>query len=258
MKLNIIYNKSLSDYKNILNEIEEILINKGVKFKSFDLDNMGDFGELSLVIGGDGTLLKTAKFYAKTNTPVLGINIGRLGFLSQSVNTNEIIENILERNFFTEERLMLVSGDKTALNDFVIKGCNASRTSKFYLEINGECVCDYIADGLIISTPTGSTAYGLSAGGPVIYPTMEAIVIVPICPHTLNARPLVVPANEMITIKTAENLLSVSIDGFESETSVEKIFIKKSNEKALLAFLKQGNFYTVLRDKLHWGTSEAR
>jgi len=258
MKINIIYNRTISDYKKTLNQIEEILIKKGIEFESFDIDNMKTFGEFSLVIGGDGTLLKAAKFYSKFQIPVLGINIGRLGFLSQGVNVFEIIENILENNFSIEERLMLISGNKLALNDFVIKGCNSSRTSKFYLEINGECVCDYIADGLIISTPTGSTAYGLSAGGPVVYPTMDAIVVVPICPHTLNARPLVVPATETITVKTSENMLSVSTDGYEAETRVDKITIKKSPIKAKLAFLKSGRFYTVLRDKLHWGISEAK
>ena len=258
MKLNIIYNKTISDYKNILNQIEEMLINKGVDFQSFDIDNMQNFGEISLVIGGDGTLLKAAKFYSDFAVPVLGINIGRLGFLSQGSNILDIIENVVNKNFSVEERLMLVSDNKIALNDFVIKGCNSSRTSKFYLEINGECVCDYIADGLIIATPTGSTAYGLSAGGPVIYPTMDAIVIVPICPHTLNARPLVVPSTEIITIKTSENLLAVSNDGFEAKTCVEKITIKACETKALLAFLKAGEFYKVLRDKLHWGISEAK
>jgi NAD+ kinase len=150
---------------------------------------------------------------------------------------------------------MLISIDKLALNDFVIKGCNSSRTSKFYLEINGKEVCDYIADGLIISTPTGSTAYGLSAGGPVVYPTMEAVSIVPICPHTLNARPLVVPVTEVITVKTADKLLSVSIDGFETTECVEKITIKTASKKAVLAFLNKGRFYNVLRNKLQWGTS---
>jgi NAD+ kinase len=116
-------------------------------------------------------------------------------------------------------------------------------------------VCDYIADGLIISTPTGSTAYGLSAGGPVIYPTMDAISIVPICPHTLNARPLVVPSGEKITIKTADKLLSVAIDGFESTECVDKIIIKSAPKKAVLAFLSEGRFYNVLRNKLHWGLS---
>ena len=137
----------------------------------------------------------------------------------------------------------------------MIKGCDASRTSKFYLEINGEEVCDYIADGLIVSTPTGSTAYGLSAGGPVVYPTMNAITIVPICPHTLNARPLVVPSNEKITVKTGDKSLAVAIDGFETTECVEKITIKTAPQKAILAFLKEGRFYTVLRNKLHWGIS---
>ena len=183
--------------------------------------------------------------------------MGRLGFLSQA-GVNEIdgvIEAIQENRFFTEDRIMLKSEDYIALNDFVIKGCNPSRTSKFFLEINGKFVCDYIADGLIISTPTGSTAYGLSAGGPVLHPGLDAIVIVPICPHTLNARPLVVPSREHLTVKTSDDLLSVSIDGFVTTQCVEKTSITIAPEKAKLAFLKNNNFYTVLRNKLHWGVS---
>ena len=117
--------------------------------------------------------------------------------------------------------------------------------------------CDYIADGLIISTPTGSTAYGLSAGGPVLYPSLDAIVIVPVCPHTLNARPLVVPTCETITVKTCDELLSVSADGMEVGECVEEITIKCAEQKALLAFLKDDSFYSVLRKKLHWGVSPA-
>jgi NAD+ kinase len=116
-------------------------------------------------------------------------------------------------------------------------------------------VCDYIADGLIVSTPTGSTAYGLSAGGPVLHPELNAIVIVPICPHTLNARPLVVPSTELITVKTSDDLLSVSIDGFVTTKCVEKTSVKIAADKAKLAFLKNNNFYSVLRNKLHWGVS---
>jgi len=149
--------------------------------------------------------------------------------------------------------MMLSSIDKIALNDFVIKGCDSSRTSKFYLEINGEEVCDYVADGLIVSTSTGSTAYGLSAGGPIISPSLDVISIVPICAHTLNARPLVIPKNEVITVKTSDKLLSVSIDGYETEKCVDKITIKAENQKAQLAFLKKTTFYEVLRNKLNWG-----
>jgi NAD+ kinase len=259
MKVNIVFNKYIANYKTVLESIETKLIQKKIDFKSFELDSMENYGGFTLVIGGDGTLLRTARFYSKWKTPVLGINIGRLGFLSQGINEeiDYILDAIINNDYHTEERLMLTSIDKIALNDFVIKGCEQTRTSKFYLEINNKEVCNYVADGLIISTPTGSTAYGLSAGGPVVHPTLDAIVIVPICPHTLNARPLVVPANEKITIKTADRLLTVAIDGYETEKCIDKISIEASKHKAVLAFLNKNNFYSVLKDKLHWGISEA-
>ena len=258
MKINIVFNKYISNYRETLEEIESFLINKKIDFKSCELSSMENYGDFTIVIGGDGTILRAARFYSEWETPVLGINIGRLGFLSQQENVSNVIESILNNNYRVEERMMLTSLDKIALNDFVIKGCDISRTSKFYLEINGKEVCDYVADGLIISTPTGSTAYGLSAGGPVVYPTMDSITIVPICPHTLNARPLVVPTTETITIRTGDKLLSVSIDGYETEKCIDKISITTAKRKAYLAFLNTDNFYTVLRDKLHWGISEAK
>ena len=255
MKINVVYNKNIDEYIKTLSEVEAILINKKAEFKSFDLNSMENFGEISIVIGGDGTILKAARFYSESQIPILGINLGRLGYLSQQSSINDVVDAILNKNYYVEERLMLSSMNKLALNDFVIKGCNTSRTSKIFLEINDNEVCDYIADGLIISTPTGSTAYALSAGGPVLYPTMDAIAIVPICPHTLNARPLVIPATEKITIKTGDKLLSVSSDGFETTECIEKIIIKSADTKAILAFLNESRFYTVLRNKLHWGIS---
>ena len=255
MKINVIYNSRISNYQDILSKIESILINQNIKFKSFELDKLDNYGDISIVVGGDGTLLKASKFYSETQIPVLGINIGRLGFLSQSEDVINVVNSLLDGNYYTEKRLMLSALNKQALNDFVIKGCDPSRTSKFYLEINNNIVCDYIADGLIISTPTGSTAYGLSAGGPVISPSVEAITIVPICPHTLNARPLVVPTDEIITIRTGDKLLSISIDGFENENDIDKITIKKAPKPAILAFIKGNSFYEVLRNKLHWGLS---
>lgn len=257
MKINVVYNNRIDGYADALETIENLLISHKVEFKTFELDCMEHFGDFSFVIGGDGTILKAAGFYG--NTPVLGVNIGRVGFLSQAciADIHSAVEAVLSGRYTTEERIMLSSGDAFALNDFVIKGCKCSRTSKFYLEINGKFVCDYIADGLIISTPTGSTAYGLSAGGPVLYPTLDAIVIVPICPHTLNARPLVVPTCETITVKTCDELLSVSADGAEVGECVDEISIKCAEKRAVLAFLKNDTFYSVLRKKLHWGVSPA-
>ena len=257
MKINLIFNRYIPDYKKALEKIEQALLSYNIDFQTFDLEKMEYFGDLTFVIGGDGTLLRAARFYAKDNVPVLGINVGRLGFLAQAGvdEINSVIEAVQESRYTIEDRIMLQSGEYIALNDFVIKGCNPSRTSKFFLEINGKFVCDYIADGLIISTPTGSTAYGLSAGGPVLHPELDAIVIVPVCPHTLNARPLVVPSHEHITVKTSDDLLSVSIDGFVTTKCVEKTSIKIAPDKAKLVFLKNNNFYSVLRNKLHWGIS---
>ena len=255
MKFNVVYNNQISGWENALKKLKSVLEIKNAEFELFDIDNLQNYGDFTFVIGGDGTLLKAARFYS--SSPVLGINLGRLGFLSQAGidEIGQVVDKVLENKFSTEERLMLESDNKFALNDFVIKGCMPSRTSIFCLEINGKFVCDYIADGLIISTPTGSTAYGLSAGGPVLFPTLEALVIVPICPHTLNVRPLVVPVGETITVKTSDKLLSVAIDGFETTECVKQISIKTSDKKAKLAFLNDDGFYSVLRNKLHWGVS---
>ncbi|MCQ2738916.1 MAG: NAD(+)/NADH kinase [bacterium] len=255
MKINIIYNKNIPNYKEQLTKVEEELKKYNTEFKSFDIDEMQYYGDFTITLGGDGTILRTARFYSAKKIPVLGINMGRLGFLSQSEKIQTIIKAVVRGEYHTEERIMLRSSDYLALNDFVVRGCNSSRASNFYLKINGHQVCDYIADGLIISTPTGSTAYGLSAGGPVVYPTLDAIVIVPICPHTLNARPLVVPITEKPVIKTNDGLLSVAIDGYDKIECTDKIEISVSEQKAVLAFLKKRQFYSVLRNKLHWGVS---
>ena len=153
---------------------------------------------------------------------------------------------------------MLKSDKYQALNDFVIKGVSQTRSAKFVLKINDKFVCDYVADGLIISTPTGSTAYGLSAGGPVLNPNIEAFVIVPICPHTLNARPIVIPANENITITSIEDDVSefkLIVDGSEIIETDSNIIIEKAEHMANLALLENDEFYSVLRNKLNWGVA---
>ena len=155
---------------------------------------------------------------------------------------------------------MLESEFDIALNDFVIKGSEHARTTKFFLNINERPICEYVADGLIISTPTGSTAYCLSAGGPIIAPSVPAFVIVPICPHTLTARPLVIPDNEKISITIAENdaPLMLASDGYDLGILADSIDIEKSQKKVLLAFLKDNRFYNVLSEKLLWGISPCK
>lgn len=259
-KFAICYNQEISHSVEVKDKLNKILSAKGIDAEVLNIDNLKDGFDFVFVIGGDGTILKSARFYAKYKTPVFGINLGRLGFLSQS-SKEEIevsVEKILNEDFLIQDRIMLESGEYTALNDFVIKGCDLGRTSRFSLKINGKFVCDYLADGVIISTPTGSTAYGLSAGGPVLSPMLKAFVIVPICPHTLTARPIVVPDCEEISVCTDKKMQYVlSTDGQELYEFDSEVKIKKSQYSAKLALLEGTEFYSILQNKLHWAMPPA-
>ena len=261
----IFYNSDNSKAKYSAINVEKILKEKNVNASIFTTDEFKQDISMAIVLGGDGTILKTARFYAKYNVPILGINLGRLGFLSQAKSTQieEAIELVINGSFKIEDRIMLsaLNGKMNALNDIVIKGDGFSRTSRLYVHINDNIVCDYLADGIIISTPTGSTAYTLSAGGPILFPTLDAMVIVPICPHTMNARPIVIPSSEVIKVTSSQNkpLLKISADGQEtfSVGINETIEIKKCDytAKLILLNLEKNSFYSVLKEKLHWGLS---
>lgn len=253
----VCYNEEFSHCLQVRDKLLKTLESKQISAKVLNINNLEGEYDFVFVIGGDGTILKAARFYAKNKTPVFGINLGRLGFLSQASEDNiELAVNkILSKEFVIQDRFMLKSGNYTALNDFVVKSCDTGRTSKFSLKINNKYICDYLADGIIFSTPTGSTAYGLSAGGPVIFPELDVIEIVPICPHTLTARPIVVPAYEKITVCTDQKCKSIiSADGQEFYEFSSKVDIEKSDYTAKLALLKDSEFYSVLREKLHWAT----
>lgn len=261
----IFYNKDNQKAHYTGNILNGILSEKKVKCSLHTTQEYSSEYTFAIVLGGDGTILKTSRFYAPHKVPVLGINLGRLGFLSQakSSQVNEAVEHILNGAFKIEERMMLTGMDDKlrALNDIVIKGDGFSRTSRLYVHINDNIVCDYLADGIIVSTPTGSTAYTLSAGGPILSPVLEAIVIVPICPHTMNARPIVIPSDEVIKVTSSQNkpLLTISADGQETFpiSKNDEIEIKKSKYKARLVLLnlEKNAFYSVLKEKLHWGLS---
>lgn len=259
-KFAICCNLKISNSLQVKDKLVKILSDSGEFFEIFDISSLKDGFDFAFVIGGDGTILKAARFYAKSQTPIFGVNLGRLGFLSQS-SEDELdvaVKKILNNEYVIQDRIMLNSRDYTALNDFVIKGCDLGRTSNFSLKINNKFVCDYLADGIIISTPTGSTAYGLSAGGPVLNPELQAFVIVPICPHTLNARPIVVPDTEKITVCTGKkNKSLISADGQEFYEFDGEITIEKSKRNAKLVLLDSSNFYSILKDKLHWATHPA-
>ncbi len=256
----ICYNQEILHSIEIKDKLAKILLNKGVTAEVLNIDCLKEGFDFVFVIGGDGTILKTARFYAKYKTPIFGINLGRLGFLSQSSREDieKSVDEILSGKFIVQDRIMLQYNKFTALNDFVIKGCDLGRTSRFSVKINDKFVCDYLADGIIVSTPTGSTAYGLSAGGPVVAPSLKAFVIIPICPHTLTARPIVVPDCEKITVCVDEKTgYILSTDGQELYECSEDIEIVKSDYTAKLALLENTEFYSILRNKLHWAVPPA-
>ena len=257
MKIGIVTNSNIKDYKKVLEILKESLTKSELKFEAADIDNLKTGYDFVCAIGGDGTILKTSRFYSKTGTPVMGINLGRLGFLSL-VHPNDLLnigEVIKKGQYNIRERMMLNSDGNTALNDIVIKGHSSARTSEFKLYINNNPVSDYIADGLIISTPTGSTAYGLSAGGPILHPGLDAMVIVPICAHTMTARPLVIPGKEIVTVKSKEESFDIIFDGQTTIKKLHEVNITKSENKAKLVFPHDYKFYNVLKNKLHWGVS---
>ncbi len=257
MKIGAVYNKYINNIQEIVHILETALKNCNTQYTIIDSDNMCSGFDFVFAIGGDGTILNVAKYYADINVPVMGVNLGRLGFLSQTdlYMFSIVLKDVLEKKYKIEERIALEYNSNIALNDFVIKSCQSTRAAKFELKINNAPVCEYISDGLIISTPTGSTAYCLSAGGPILAPTVEAFTIVPICPHTLTARPLVIPDNETLTVISAECPLSIAADGYDLKINAHSINIQKSKSKIKLAFLENNNFYDVLREKLFWGVS---
>ncbi len=224
--------------------------------------------DLILVLGGDGTMIATARMIGDQDIPVLGINYGGLGYLAE-FRIEELftgLESILSGNYRLDKRVMLTvelhRGDELVtknrvLNDVVINKSALARIIEIEAYLNQQYVNSFRADGLIVSTPTGSTAYNLSAGGPVIFPSMNAVVITPICPFTLSNRPIVVPDDATIelTLKTDQEDVSLTLDGqvgFPLNVG-DRAIIHKSRTTFNLIQPTNRNYFDVLRDKLRWG-----
>jgi len=254
-RIGIIYNCDVNESCELAKKLQEKLPNALL----FCADNMQNDIDLAIVIGGDGTFLKASRFYAPSSIPILGFNVGRLGYLAQAKpdEIDNVIKQLKNNDYEIENRLMLKANNQTALNDVVVKGVNCARSSTMELYINDKKLCSYVADGLIISTPTGSTAYSLSAGGPVVSPNIDCFLIIPICPHTLNMRPVVIPSNDKITIKNENEKLNVSFDGQVDKIVENEITIEKNDNFAKLLVLnhKKDKFYDILKEKLHWSLS---
>ena len=262
-KIGIVYKQGIANVETIVKRIEKFLQCKHVVTNVSEITNPVSDIDMAIILGGDGTILRAARFYTPLQVPIFGVNLGRLGFLSQTQveDIEQNLEKILKGAYKIDKRLMINTSVSSnwALNDVVVKNSLLTKATDLKVFINDKPVCDYLADGIIISTPTGSTAYTLSAGGPVLEPSLDAIVIVPICPHTLNARPLVIPATEEIRIECAndKDMFHVTIDGQIDILNQKNIIISKAEEKAQILLTEQSDniFYSVLRQKLNWGTS---
>ena len=223
--------------------------------------------DLIISLGGDGTLLRAARLVAAEDIPVFGVNLGGLGFLTQ-IGIDDLeksLEKLYRERYFLDERMMLNCIVKrreeeikkfTALNDVVIGKGAFARIICLATYVNNDYVITYSADGLVVSTSTGSTAYSLSAGGPIVNPSINSIMLTPICPHTLSARPFIIGENDQVKIKleSSEEKVMVTIDGQEGFVlkSKDEVIIKKSDHKAQLITFKEKSFYAILREKLRW------
>jgi len=278
-KIGIFIKKGVPEALDVVNDLLLCLKEKRLKFfiEEEAASSLGIKGiqgrlipskvDMIVVFGGDGTILSVARLVGSRSVPILGVNLGSLGFITE-ISKDEVcgsINNILSGKYGFEERIMLIAnvyrnGKKlkqhNALNDIVLHKSALARMIELDIHINNKYVTTFKADGLIISTPTGSTAHSLSAGGPILYPTLESFLMTPICPHTLTSRPIVLPDAFAldISIKKGDDVY-LTLDGQEGLPLKvnDKVKIKKADYKTRFLHLHDRDYFKVLRTKLNWG-----
>ncbi|GBE05553.1 MAG TPA: NAD(+)/NADH kinase [Nitrospirae bacterium] len=240
-----------------------------LKIKGYPRQQIPSKSDVIIAFGGDGTLLSVARLVGNKGIPILGVNLGGLGFITEvardEIRDKGVLDRIFSGKCSFEERIVLSSdvyrkgrrvAHNTALNDVVLNNSALARMIKLDISINNKHVTTFRADGLIISTPTGSTAHSLSAGGPILYPTLGSFVMTPICPHTLANRPIVLPDEFVLDVDIRDGKgVHLTLDGqvgFPLRVN-DKLKIKKSNFKTKLLLLHDRDYFRVLRAKLKWG-----
>jgi len=247
--------------KKVAGELVPFLKKLGVKTLFYQQD-IKDNAEMIIVLGGDGTFVSAARTFVNSDIPLLGVNLGRLGFLTD-IDADKMfdsIESVLSGKYNTEERFMLEcevpGGNFLALNDIVVHRGNAPRMINADIYINGVFVNNGSADGLIVNTPTGSTAYALSSGGPIVNVGVEAISLVYISPHAMTYRPFILSADDEVRVRLKEPQHGANII-FDGQVTVpittnQDIFIKKHKKKLKLIHPYDYDFFSILRNKLNW------
>jgi NAD+ kinase len=270
-KLLIVYNPKKSGVKKALARLENLFAGKNLKITVSDIYSPLPAADLCIVLGGDGTIIMAGRKLSEHKVPILGVNLGSLGFLAEF--SFEDLENmlpaLLKNRYSTESRIILDLNvarknrkiySNVAINDCIIHTGQSMRIALFRVKTNNRLLAEYVGDGLIISSPTGSTAYSLAAQGPIVYPALPVFVITPICPHTLSQRPIIVPSGDTISVDIvkykSDKGIMLSVDGQETfglEIN-DRVNIKNSvKRKFLLVANPDHSYYTILRSKLGWG-----
>jgi len=245
----------------------KLLPNSG--FRQMQLAQLSQECDLAIVVGGDGTMLRAARVVAEYDVPLLGINRGRLGFLTDipADSIEAHLEDILDGNYIVGERFLLDCRverngknieERDAFNEVIIQKWNIAKLIELETYVNQTLVHSQRADGMIVATPTGSTAYALSGGGPILHPTLDALVLVPICPHSLSNRPIVIDGNSVVEIVVGTPEIDQARLSCDGEISTElmtgdRVRIQKKDKKVRFLHPAQHNHFNTLREKLQWG-----
>jgi NAD+ kinase len=256
------------DVAQVAGELEVWLRQRGVEATADPPAHLTTAADLAVVVGGDGTLLAAARALGDHQIPILAINYGSLGFLTEVTleQMYRALENVLGGRFVTIRRMMMditvhqgaaAVTDYLALNDAVINKGTVARIIEIEARVDGHYVSSFRADGIIVCTPTGSTAYNLSAGGPITFPTMSAMIVTPICSHTLTNRPIVLPGDVLIemTLKSEQEEVHLTVDGQVGLrlNPGDRVSVRKSRHSVQLIAPGDKNYFDVLRGKLKWG-----
>ena len=288
MKIGIVGNINKPQVRDVITEFVEYLGLKKIQFiyarelKEFlhldskdqiaPLNQIGHASDIVVAFGGDGTILSTANMVGHSGVPILGVNSGGLGFLAEVVieELKQTIDDLLSGKYTVIDRMLLdvkiIKENRefsfSALNDMVIDKGIGPRLILIDVYVNNTFLNTYRSDGLIVATPTGSTAYSLSAGGPLLMPTMNAFIVTPICPHSLTVRPIVLSENSLlhVSLKPGQDDAQINLDGQSIMTLKpgEKIEIRKANFTLKWVSIGERDFFEILRTKLHWGIANSR
>ncbi|NIM19943.1 MAG: NAD(+) kinase [Candidatus Latescibacteria bacterium] len=273
-RIGVVANLQKEEMQSLLGEFVPALLEEGIEvFMDEETAAFKDWGsrvkvgisdecDLIAALGGDGTILKVARQFSQLDAPILGVKVGRLGFLAEG-RVSENIEWIKKGRFKIQERMRIsariMDRAKTiqsfsALNDVVVHGAGFSRMVTLRTEVDNSFFREYAADGVILATPTGSTAYSLSAGGPLLVPTLQAIILAPLCPHSLSIRPIVLDAGQTIIVRVVRGRtdIMVTVDGQEgSGLGIgQYVEVKKSDRSTKLVIPEDYDFFALLREKL--------